>query len=68
MPSRTPTENKALAWYCEENNLIPQLSTHPTYYFRDREGNESRREIEHILADYNRMREAKRKGKKTGIA
>lgn len=56
MSSRTPTENKALAWYCEANNLIPQLSAHPVYFFRNRAGEESKILLEHIVQDYQRAR------------
>ena len=40
MSQRTPNDDKAIAWYCKENNLIPQLSTHPTYNFVHRETRE----------------------------
>lgn len=38
MSNRTPNQEKALAWYCEKNDLIPQLSIHPVYYFLDKRG------------------------------
>lgn len=56
MSSRTSKENKALRWYCETNGLVPQLSTHPTYYFRTRAGEEKKAKIEHIVQDYDRQR------------
>lgn len=68
MTSRTPHEEKALAWYCQQTGLMPQLSTHPTYYFRDREGNETHREIEHIVADFKREKLANRKGKQSRLS
>ena len=57
MSLRTPRQERALTWYCKTNGLIPQLSAHPEYRFRDRQGNESERSITHILADYDKAKE-----------
>jgi len=56
MSSRTPNQEKALAWYCEKNNLRPQLSAHPVYYFLDKSDNESTRDIQHIVAEWKAQR------------
>lgn len=56
---RTPTQDKALAWYCETYSLTPQLSTHPLYYFKDSDGVESTRLIEHIVMEYKRRKDEK---------
>lgn len=56
MGRRTPNEEKALAWYCEVNDLIPQLSTHPICYFRDKDGNEVSARLEHIVMNWETSR------------
>lgn len=33
--ARTPTQNKAIAWWATLHDLTLQLSTHPMYYFRN---------------------------------
>lgn len=63
--NRTPTQNKAIQWYCERNDLVPQLSTHPVYYFRHREtGKESHMLLEHIVQEYQREKKEESKAKK----
>lgn len=62
---RTPNMEKALRWFCEEYDLIPQLSTHPIYYFKDKDGVEEKHNIFVIVGAWERMRkEEKRDAKK----
>lgn len=59
-----PNQGKALAWYCEKNNLSPQLSTYPIMYFLDENGNEHKRHIEHLTREWEEWRkEQKRQDK-----
>lgn len=59
--ARTVLQNRALAWYCKEHDVIPQLFTHPVYYFRDRQGNETSALLEHIVQNYQRSKKTKAK-------
>lgn len=61
MSRRTPNQDKALVWYVGEHKLKPQLSTHPVYYFVDKNGNEQKVLMAHMMADWERMRLAKKK-------
>lgn len=60
MSSRTPNQEKALRWFVETNDLVPQLSTHPVDYFKDREGNERKEYISHIVMNWETERKAKK--------
>lgn len=65
MSTRTPNQEKALAWYCEEHNLMPQLSTHPTYYFVDKStGEKSEKNIHSILREWEDWRSADKEQRK----
>jgi hypothetical protein len=68
MSSRTPNQDKALAWYCQTNNLKPQLSAHPVYFFTNEKGKTEERNIQHIVADWERWREEERKSNKRRTA
>jgi hypothetical protein len=62
---RTPTEDKALAWWCSKNNLVPQLSTHPVYYFVDKStGEESNRNIKNLTTEFKRERDQEKRESK----
>lgn len=64
MSSRTPNEEKALAWYCQEKGLIPQLSSHPIYNFIEKEtGKKSEEHIQNIVRGWQ---ESKKPGGKRG--
>lgn len=58
--TRTPNQNKALKWFCDKYRLKPQLSTHPTYYFRNENGDEVTHSIIHITAEWDRDRKTKK--------
>jgi len=59
MSRRTPNEEEALAWYCKEKDLCPQLFSHPVYYFLNREGKEVKANIVHILSAWKKARNDK---------
>ena len=51
----SPKQQKALAWFVEMRNLIPQMSTHPVYRFIHRETREpSEMHIMSIISQYER--------------
>lgn len=60
---RTPNQEKALWWYAQEHGLIPQLSTHPYYYFKDSEDNERKVHIFNITLEWEHMRKETKRGK-----
>lgn len=65
MSSRKPTEDKAIAWWCELHGLIPQLSTHPTYYFLDRAtGEVTEAHIQHLTIAFKKARDEAKGDKK----
>lgn len=68
MSSRTPNQEKALAWYCQQHNLKPQLSAHPVYTFTNEKGGTEEHNIQHIVADWERWREEERKSNKRRTA
>lgn len=47
-----PTEQKALAWYAENNNLKIQLSNYPKMYFLNEDGEVENNQISNILRLY----------------
>lgn len=59
MKKYTPTELKAIGYFAERNNCIPQLSTRPTMYFKKRETGELiTKELQHLVSQYkNRKKE-----------
>lgn len=61
MPTRTPNQDKALKWFCEVNGLKPQLSSHPLYYFTDEDGNQQKHLMSHIMGDWERDRQEKKR-------
>lgn len=65
---RTPNQDKALGWYLEKHNLMPQLSTHPVYYFVDKDGNKSQDNIHNILGAWEKMRKQEKKNDFSGQA
>jgi hypothetical protein len=58
MSSRTPNQEKALAWFCQEKDYKPQLSTHPTYYFTTKTGKTVEHSITSIVLQWQKMRDA----------
>jgi hypothetical protein len=40
MELATPRQRRAFAWFCQVNNLRPELSAHPNYRFTDRSNGE----------------------------
>lgn len=62
---RTPTEDKALAWFCKTRNLKLELSSHPTYYFTNKDtGKDETHQLNHILIGFNSYREDERTRKR----
>lgn len=61
MRVRTPNQEKALKWYCEKNNLKPQLSSHPVYYFINEYGKQVTANIQSIVREWDDDRKAKKK-------
>lgn len=58
MSRRTPNEEKALAWFCQTNDYVPQLSAHPIYFFKHRKsGKEIEKHISAIRREWERWRE-----------
>jgi hypothetical protein len=58
MSSRTPNQNKALEWFCTERALFPQLSAHPIYYFKGKDGKEVNFNISTIVALWESSRKS----------
>ncbi len=56
MSKRTLNQERAIAWYCQEHHLVPQLSTYPLYYFRDKNGKEHGALLEHIVMNWKRSK------------
>lgn len=55
---RTLENDKALAWYIETYGLRLSLSTHPLYYFTDKETGEQKTEMmSTIMSLYRRKQE-----------
>lgn len=63
MPGLKPNEEKALAWYCQMNGLVPQLSTYPTMYFLNRSGEEHKREMWQIVLEWEAWRKEEKRNK-----
>lgn len=54
---RLPSEEDAIAWYAQENSLIPQLSTHPTYRFMPRGGGDIiERQIGNLVSEHKKAK------------
>jgi hypothetical protein len=51
-----PSEGKALAWYCEEHTLKPQLSVYPIFRFKDNDGKITEVHIDSIRLRWERWR------------
>lgn len=52
---------KAINWYRQENGLKPQLSTPPTMYFKDADGNEVTADLTSIMQEYGQWNEEDKK-------
>lgn len=64
---RSPLQDKAIAWFAEQNGLKPQMSAHPVYYFVDENGVEQHHNILNLVAQFERWRvENKRSERKRG--
>lgn len=63
MSRLTLNQGKALTWFCDEKSLKPQLSSHPTYFFTNKKGEEVTHNIHNIVASWNRMRKEQEKSK-----
>lgn len=59
--SRTALQDKALGWYAQEHQLAPITSAHPTYYFRNKAGQEEQHSIIAIMNEYLANREAEKR-------
>lgn len=57
----TATDTKALGWYVQDRRLRPQLSTPPTMYFTDKDGNSVTDSMFNILALYKAWNEEDKK-------
>lgn len=66
MPKRTVTQDRALGWWCEMNGLILQMSTHPKYYFKNKETGEiTTRQLENLTNEYKaHVKESQKKDSK----
>ena len=61
MGKLTPKQQQALAWYVEEHNLIPQMSTPPVFWFKHRETHEETQA--HIMSIVSQFDVNKKKDK-----
>lgn len=68
MANRTPTQDKALAWWCEKEGLILQMSTHPKYFFKNKgTGEITTRLLEPLTFEYKAfIKDQKKSQKKRG--
>lgn len=65
MPNRTPTQDKALQWWADSNGLMLQMSTHPKYYFKNRETGEiTTRMLEPLTFEYKAFIKEQKKSQK----
>jgi uncharacterized glyoxalase superfamily protein PhnB len=61
--SYKPNELKAIAWYQEHYGMRVTLSTRPYVYFIDQQGEEHKRNIMHILLEWEAMRKEEKRNK-----
>jgi hypothetical protein len=52
MSRRTPSREKAIAWYADHYKLKAQISAHPVYRFVDKKGLTIEEDIWHIVEKY----------------
>jgi hypothetical protein len=69
MPFLKAADHKAIAWWAAERKLVPQLSTPPTMYFKNADGEEIKTNLFSIVQLYKGWKkEEARKNKKRKVA
>lgn len=63
-----PTDHKAIAWWAEERGLVPQLSTPPTIYFKDKDEVESSANIFSLVNLYKAWKKEQQKSNKRKVS
>lgn len=63
----TDKQARAIKWYMDKHNVVPQMSTPPTYYFRAADGTEHTISITTLVSQYERAKkEIKNGGNESG--
>ena len=58
---RTAMQDKALGWFVQKHELAPITSAHPTYYFRNRAGEQVSYSIITIMNEYLGARDSEKR-------